>query len=82
MNQEIKKPVKITFDEKRCVGCGNCQKVCAEGVYGWDAESKCPIVAHEEDCEACFLCEVNCMGNCLEVKTLTGPGQFFDAFYR
>ena len=82
MKHEYRKAADITINTDRCLGCRHCMHFCTENVYEWDYEKDIPVVKHPEDCECCFLCETNCLGDCIKVKTLTGPGQYFDAFYR
>lgn len=51
----------------RCVECGMCVKVCPTNVF--DAgEDGIPVIARQEDCQTCFICEVYCPADALYVS--------------
>lgn len=48
------------IDMDLCVGCGMCVNFCSVDVIRFDAEKKQPVIAYEEDCMLCCMCEVRC----------------------
>jgi NAD-dependent dihydropyrimidine dehydrogenase PreA subunit len=45
--------------EARCVACNICVKICPADVF----DSVCaaaPLIARQDDCQTCFLCELYC----------------------
>jgi NAD-dependent dihydropyrimidine dehydrogenase PreA subunit len=57
----------------RCVECDICVKVCPTNVF--DAtENGAPIIARQDDCQTCFLCEIYCPTDALYVAEVAdGP---------
>ena len=50
----------------RCVECDICVKVCPTNVF--DAtEYGVPVIARQDDCQTCFLCEIYCPTDALYV---------------
>jgi NAD-dependent dihydropyrimidine dehydrogenase PreA subunit len=49
-----------------CIHCDKCVKVCPTNVF--DAVSDgAPVIARQEDCQTCFLCEAYCPVDALYV---------------
>ncbi len=55
------------IDYEICDGCRVCVKYCPLDVLRFDAEQKKPIIAYLRDCQSCFLCELYCHKNAIEV---------------
>lgn len=48
----------IKIDEKKCIGCGNCVKVCLGGVF--KIKNKKAVIANLEKCLECAACWYVC----------------------
>ncbi|MBB3441353.1 ferredoxin family protein [Rhizobium sp. BK379] len=58
--------------ESRCVECDICVKVCPANVF--DATDGVPVIARQDDCQTCFLCEIYCPTDALYVaERAEGP---------
>ncbi len=58
--------------ESRCVECNICVKVCPANVF--DATGGVPVIARQDDCQTCFLCEIYCPTDALYVaERADGP---------
>jgi NAD-dependent dihydropyrimidine dehydrogenase PreA subunit len=57
----------------RCTGCDICVKACPANVF--DAVPKgIPVIARQDDCQTCFLCELYCPVDALFVSPVAeGP---------
>lgn len=55
--------------ESRCVGCGLCVKVCPMNVFDAGPDGV-PVIARQEDCQTCFVCEAYCPADALYVSPL------------
>ncbi|MFB9326335.1 4Fe-4S binding protein [Paenibacillus aurantiacus] len=51
----------------RCVQCGLCVKVCPTNVFD-TREDGVPVIARQEDCQTCFICEAYCPVDALYVS--------------
>jgi NAD-dependent dihydropyrimidine dehydrogenase PreA subunit len=52
--------------EDRCIQCGLCVKVCPTNVFDSD-DLGLPVIARQEDCQTCFMCEAHCPADALYV---------------
>jgi NAD-dependent dihydropyrimidine dehydrogenase PreA subunit len=52
--------------EGRCIACDICVKVCPTNVFDAVADSA-PVIARQEDCQTCFMCELYCPVDALYV---------------
>jgi len=55
------------IDMKLCIGCNVCVDVCALDVIRLDPASKKAYIKYLRDCQSCFLCEVECPEDAIEV---------------
>lgn len=53
--------------QQRCIECGLCVKVCPTNVFD-RTETGLPVIARQEDCQTCFICEVYCPADALYVS--------------
>ena len=54
---------------RRCIECDICVKVCPANVF--DAtENGAPVIARQNDCQTCFLCEIYCPTDALYVAQM------------
>ena len=58
---------QVALDLELCKACGICIALCPERVYDCD-ERGYPVVAREEDCTFCLLCELHCPDFAIEIK--------------
>jgi NAD-dependent dihydropyrimidine dehydrogenase PreA subunit len=45
--------------DARCIKCDLCVKVCPTGVFDAVPDEP-PVIARQEDCQTCFMCELYC----------------------
>jgi NAD-dependent dihydropyrimidine dehydrogenase PreA subunit len=50
----------------RCNGCGDCVTVCPTQVFDLGADN-IALIARQEDCQTCFMCELYCQADALYV---------------
>jgi len=56
------------LSESRCTACNVCVKACPANVF--DAvPGGLPVIARQDDCQTCFLCEIYCPVDALYVAT-------------
>lgn len=54
------------ISEKRCIGCNQCVRVCPTNVFD-KTEDGIPVIARQDDCQTCFMCELYCPVDALYV---------------
>lgn len=50
---------EVIIHEEACTGCGVCVEVCPPDVLRMGPSGKA-YVAYPDDCQACFLCVIDC----------------------
>ena len=50
----------------RCIACDICVRACPADVFDPVPGSE-PVIARQEDCQTCFLCEIYCPTDALYV---------------
>lgn len=56
----------------RCIECDICVKVCPANVF--DMTDGAPVIARQDDCQTCYLCEIYCPTDALYVaEQADGP---------
>ncbi len=63
--------IELIFEE-RCTSCGACETVCPTNVFDRDDSGR-PVIARQEDCQTCFLCEAHCNADALFVAAWRFP---------
>ena len=59
--------------ESRCIACDICVRVCPADVFQKD-DRGLPMIARQDDCQTCFLCEIWCPTDALYVaEAADGP---------
>lgn len=56
------------LSESRCTACNVCVKACPANVFD-SVRGGIPIIARQDDCQTCFLCELYCPVDALYVAT-------------
>jgi len=61
----------LTYDSKKCIGCGKCTEVCPHGVIG--ISGKKAHIVDKDSCMECGACALNCPARrkrCLSMRVL------------
>ena len=61
--------IELVFED-RCTGCGDCVVACPSHVFDLTPDGS-PVIARQDQCQTCFLCELYCEADALYV----GPDQ-------
>jgi NAD-dependent dihydropyrimidine dehydrogenase PreA subunit len=56
---------------ERCTECNICVQVCPMNVFD-QVPGAVPVVARQDDCQTCFMCELYCPADALYVSPDTG----------
>jgi NAD-dependent dihydropyrimidine dehydrogenase PreA subunit len=65
------------IDAERCTSCDICVAVCPTNVF--DKTGGIPVIARQNDCQTCFLCELYCPEDALYVSPFADETQPIDA---
>ncbi|MFI7276565.1 4Fe-4S binding protein [Streptomyces sp. NPDC049879] len=57
---------------ERCIGCDKCVLACPTDVFD-RGEDGVPVIARQDDCQTCFMCEAYCPVDALFVAPETRP---------
>src|SRR6476659_5078052 len=57
------------IDAQRCTSCDICVNVCPTNVF--DKTDGVPVIARQDDCQTCFMCELYCPEDALYVAPQT-----------
>lgn len=60
----------LSYDEKKCTGCGMCVTVCPHRIFRM--ENKKAKITAKEKCIECGACAINCASDAIKVDA--GPG--------
>lgn len=63
--------IQLVIDD-RCIRCAACIRVCPDDVFEADGDGL-PVIARQNDCQTCFLCEVYCPTDALYVSPEVSP---------
>lgn len=58
--------------EARCIKCDVCIRVCPTNVFD-HGEDRLPVIAHQDKCQTCFMCEAWCPTDALFVAPQAVP---------
>ena len=58
------------LDLNKCVGCGNCVKICPMDVFYFDNNENKSVLAYPEQCQSCAQCYLHCIGNSLTMSCI------------
>ncbi len=59
-------------DDARCTRCNLCIRVCPMDVFDLVADGP-PVIARQDSCQTCFMCEAHCPVDALYVAPLKAP---------
>lgn len=51
---------------ERCTGCNVCVEICPTNVFE-PAAKRTPLIARQQDCQTCFMCELYCREDAIYV---------------
>jgi NAD-dependent dihydropyrimidine dehydrogenase PreA subunit len=57
----------IDVNRAACTACGVCIEICPTDVLAADPDTGKPWAAYREDCQVCFLCEIDCPAEAIRV---------------
>ena len=66
----IKGVATLKLDSEKCVGCGECLRVCPHGVLELNGAKA--VVKDADDCIECGACAMNCPMNAVSVNPGVG----------
>ena len=58
----------VNVDNAKCLGCKHCYDVCPIDVYGWSEGDNRPVVAYDEECQMCFICQKECPASAIHIR--------------
>jgi NAD-dependent dihydropyrimidine dehydrogenase PreA subunit len=64
------------IDAQRCTSCDICVNICPTNVF--DKTDGIPVIARQNDCQTCFLCELYCPEDALFVSPFADIPQNVD----
>jgi NAD-dependent dihydropyrimidine dehydrogenase PreA subunit len=65
------------ISEERCTGCDLCVQVCPTRVFE-AVPGGIPVIAHQDDCQTCFMCEAYCPVDALYVAPFADRREVVD----
>ena len=57
---------------ERCIGCDICIRACPTNVFDRGPD-RIPVIARQDDCQTCFMCEAWCPTDALFVAPMPEP---------
>lgn len=57
----------VAIDEAICTRCGICVQSCPTDVFSQEHPGQLPEIRHPDDCQGCFLCEIDCPYHAVKV---------------
>jgi NAD-dependent dihydropyrimidine dehydrogenase PreA subunit len=54
------------LSDARCIRCDICVKICPTNVFD-TVPDEAPVIARQDDCQTCFMCELYCPADALFV---------------
>jgi NAD-dependent dihydropyrimidine dehydrogenase PreA subunit len=56
------------FDHEKCTKCRRCHELCPLDIIAWNEEEDKPYVSYPDECQLCFICQVECLVKAVKVK--------------
>ncbi len=56
------------FDYEKCTKCKRCYELCPLDVIAWCEEENRPYVKYPDECQLCFICQIECPVKAVKVK--------------
>jgi NAD-dependent dihydropyrimidine dehydrogenase PreA subunit len=56
------------IDLQKCNGCRLCYQLCPLDIITWNDENNKPHVKYPDECQLCFICQVECPVKAVKVK--------------
>jgi len=56
-----------TFDYDKCIKCKKCYNLCPLDIIAWDEKDNKPYVKYPDECQLCFICQVECPVEAIKV---------------
>jgi NAD-dependent dihydropyrimidine dehydrogenase PreA subunit len=58
----------VSVRDYACTGCGVCVESCPVDVLRLDSATHKAVPLYAEDCQACFLCAIDCPRDAIDVR--------------
>lgn len=62
------------IDPEACRGCGDCVRRCPGDVIRMDPATHTARITYRDDCQTCFICELDCPTGAITVDPFHAPG--------
>jgi NAD-dependent dihydropyrimidine dehydrogenase PreA subunit len=56
------------FDYEKCTRCRRCYELCPLDIIAWSEADDRPYVKYPDECQLCFICQVECPTGAVKVK--------------
>jgi NAD-dependent dihydropyrimidine dehydrogenase PreA subunit len=66
----LKNVATLSYDQDKCIGCGQCAIVCPHGVF--EMRDKKAVVLDKDRCMECGACKMNCPSSAIDLKPGVG----------
>ena len=57
-----------TFNYDKCIKYKKCYNLCPLDIISWNEKENKPYVKYPNECQVCFICQVECPAKAINVK--------------